>query len=178
MKRLLTRQDGFSLMELLVAVAVMAILLAGAFGLMSTSLLSFQNTADQGTNIQLSRSLLNAVSDEVRNATAVQTPAFISGTAHSSQVLDYTFPDAVAPNRRIAMGTGSDANNVLILNRSNSSVIQRIGQGRVKAASLNFIRDAADQRVFTVNLILRSNAYTGSVDTPVSTVITTLNSGT
>lgn len=176
--RLLNKQNGVSLAEVLVAVAVMALLMAGAYGVLSTSVLSFQNTADQGANIQLSRNVLNAISDEVRSAMAIQAPAFVSGTAQGSQVLDYTSPDVAAPNRRITMGTGSDSKNVLILNRSNNAVIKNVGQGRIKAASLNFVRDAADQRVISVSLILQSDAYTGSIDTPVSTVITTLNSGT
>ena len=68
--------------------------------------------------------------------------------------------------------------NVMIVNRDTSAVIARIGQGRVKPASLTFSRSGADQRVITVDLVFQSNSYGGSIDTPVSTVVTTLNSGT
>ena len=169
---------GFSLVELLVAVAVTALLLAATFGVLATSILSFQNTADQGANVQISREALNRISNEIRNATAIQSPAFTSGTATAGTILNYTSPDIASPNRRIAMGSGTDVNNILIINRDNNAVIQRIGQGRVQAGSLNFSRSGADQRVFTVSLIFQSNAFGGSVNTPVSTVVTTLNSGT
>lgn len=171
-------RSGFSLTELLVAVAVTALLLAATFGVLATSILSFQNTADQGTNVQISRDALNKISNEIRNATAIQSPAFTSGTATTGGVLDYTSPDTASPNRRITLGTGADAKNVMIVNRDTSAVIARIGQTRVKPASLTFSRSGADQRVITVNLVFQSNSYGGSIDTPVSTVVTTLNSGT
>jgi prepilin-type N-terminal cleavage/methylation domain-containing protein len=169
---------GFSLVELLVAVSVTALLLAAVFGVLATSILSFQNTADQGANVQISRDTLNRISGEIRNATAIQAPSFTNGTATVGTILNYTSPEVGSPNRRITMGNGADANNILIINRDNGAVIQRIGQNRVRAASLSFSRSGADQRVFTVSLIFQSNAFGGSIDTPVSTVVTTLNSGT
>ena len=171
-------RSGFSLTELLVAVAVTALLLAATFGVLATSILSFQNTADQGTNVQISRDALNKISNEIRNATAIQSPAFTSGTVTTATVFDYTSPDTASPNRRITLGTGADEKNVMIVNRDTSAVIARIGQARVKPASLSFSRSGADQRVITVNMVFQSNSYGGAIDTPVSTVVTTLNSGT
>lgn len=171
-------RSGFSLTELLVAVAVTALLLAATFGVLASSIMSFQNTADQGANVQISRDAMNRISNEIRNATAIQNPAFTSGTATTGNVLNYTSPDTASPNRRITLGTGADAKNVMIVNRDTSAVIARIGQGRVKPASLTFSRSGADQRVITVDLVFQSNSYGGSIDTPVSTVVTTLNSGT
>ena len=178
MKNILKANEGFSLTELMVAVAVTGLLMAAAFGVLSTSILSFQNTADQGANVQLSRNAMNSISNEIRNATAILAPAFVSGSEQPSQILNYTSPNSASQNRRITMGSGTDAKNILIVNRDTNAVIERIGQGRVKAASLTFKRSGADQRVITVNLILQSNAYAGSVDTPISTVVTTLNTGT
>ena len=170
------RQEGFSLVELLIAVAVLGLLMAGAFGVLFTSIKSFQNTADQGANIQLSRGIVNAISDEIRNATAIQTPAFVSGTAQTSQVLEYTYTnniDGSVTSRQITLSS----NNILIKNIT-AGTTKTLGQGRVKAASLNFVRDKDDQRIFTVNFTLQSNSYAGSIDTPISTVVTTMNSGT
>lgn len=169
---------GFSLVELLVAVAVTAMLLAATFGVLATSILSFQNTSDQGANVQISRDALNKISNEIRNATAIQAPSFTNGTATVGTILNYTSPEIGSPNRRITIGSGADTNNILIINRDNDAVIQRLGQNRVKPASLSFSRSGADQRVITVNLVFQSNSYGGSIDTPVSTVVTTLNSGT
>ena len=170
--------SGFSLPELLVSLAVLTLVLAGVFGVLSSSVLSFQHSSDQGANIQIGRQAMNRISQEIRNAVAIQTPAFLAGTNVSGTTLDYTSPDVSNPNRRIVLGTGADAKNVLILNRDNNAILETIGQGRVKASSLNFIRSGSDQRVLTVNLVLQSNSFSGSVDTPITTVVTTLNSGT
>ena len=172
------KRAGFSLTELLVAVAVTALLLAATFGVLATSIQSFQNTADQGANVQISRDALNKISNEIRNATSIQNPSFTNGTATSGTVLDYTSPEPASPNRRITLGTGTDANNVMIVNRDTNAVIERIGQTRVKPASLTFSRSGSDRRVITVSIVFQSGSYGGSMDTPVSTVVTMLNSGT
>ena len=165
---------GFSLSEMLVVVAVMALLMAGAYGILGTSIRSFQHTADQGANVQVSRTILNALTDEIRNSTAVATPAYVSGAAQTSLYLDYTSPDTTYPSRRITMS----GNNIVILNRTNNAVIRTYGQDRVKAASLQFTRSADSRRVFTVSLILRDSSFAGAVETPVTTVVTTMNNDT
>lgn len=177
MKKRLKNNAGFSLAELMVAVAVTGLLMAGVFGVLSTSILSFQNTADQGANVQISRSVINAITEEIRNATAVSVPEFVKGTASTSLTLEYTFPNADTPHRRIAL----ISNNVVITNSDDDSVIQSFGQGRVNAISpnttppLSFVRDKDSQRVFTVNLILLNTSYDKAYETPISTVITTMN---
>ena len=180
MKKILSNKNGFSLVELMVAVAVIGLLMAGIFGVLSTSILSFQNTADQGANVQLARGVLNAISNELRNATAVSMPAVPVSAAVTESTLNYVASDA--SNRQITMGTGVDANNVLIKNLDTGTSVS-YGQGRVKAGSLQFTRswDAswtteeriANRRVFTVALVFKSSS--NATETPISTVITTLN---
>ena len=178
MRKLLQQQLGISLPELLVAVAVIGLIMAGVFGVLSTSVKSFQHTADQGANVQLARNALNEISNELRNATLVSSPVFTSGTDVAGSTVEYTFPDVATPNRRITMGTGQDANSIVVVNRADNSVIRRFGQGRIKAATLEFKRSGADRRVFAVTIIFQSAAYGGNNATPVTTVITTLNSDT
>jgi len=168
MKSVRKYQAGFSLVELLIAVAVLGILMAAAFGVLSTSIRSFQNTADQGANVQLSRTALNEISNEIRNATSV--------TVVSAASINYTSPidvlPANTPNRSIAL----NANSITITYRNaagNTVSTKSIGQGRI--ISLQIVRDAANPRVFTISVTLQSNAYAGSVATPVSTVVATLN---
>ena len=180
MKKILSNKNGFSLVELMVAVAVTGLLMAGIFGVLSTSILSFQNTADQGANVQLARGVLNEISNELRNATAVSMPAAPVSVAVTASTLNYVAADA--SNKQITMGTGADANNVLIKNLDNGTSVS-YGQGRVKAGSLQFTRswDAswtteeriANRRVFTVALVFKSSS--NATETPISTVITTLN---
>lgn len=176
MNKIMFRNNGFSLTELLVVIAVVALLMAGVFGVLSSSVKSFQNTADQGTNIQLARNAMNEISGEIRNASGITTP---TGPATA---FSYTVPDSVLPinntNRQIRMGTsGTDVNTILVVNTETNAVIKRIGQGRIKTGSMQFVRDTDNPRVVTVSLIFQSNAYAGSSETPISTVITTMNSG-
>ena len=180
MKKILSNKNGFSLVELMVAVAVTGLLMAGIFGVLSTSILSFQNTADQGANVQLARGVLNEISNELRNATAVSMPAVPVSAAVTESTLNYVASDA--SNRQITMGTGVDANNVLIKNLDTGTAVS-YGQGRVKAGSLQFTRAwnaswtaeerIANRRVFTVALVFKSSS--NATETPISTVITTLN---
>jgi prepilin-type N-terminal cleavage/methylation domain-containing protein len=165
MKKKRICRAGFSLPELLIAVAVMGMLMAAAFGVLSTSIRSFQNTADQGANVQLSRSALNDISNEIRNATAV--------TVVTPSSITYTVPTDVlplnTPNRSIALNT----NSIIITYNSaagNTVSTRSIGQGRIN--SLQIVRNA---RVFTITITLQSNAFAGSIATPVSTVVTMLN---
>ena len=181
MKKLLRQQTGMSLPELLVAVAVVGLIMAGVFGVLSTSIQSFQHTADQGANVQLARNALNEISNELRNATLVSSPVFTSGTDAAATAVDYTYPDTqipARPNRRITMGAGPDANSIVVVNRDDNSVIRRFGQGRIQSATLEIKRSGTDRRMFTVTIVFHSNAYNGNSATPVTTVITTLNSET
>ena len=168
MKNTQINQAGFSLVELIVAVAVMVLLMAGAFGVLATSIRSFQNTTDQGANVQLSRNALNEISNEIRNATSV--------TVVSASSINYTSPVDVlpinTPNRSIALNTNSIT--ITYKNAAGNIIsVKNIGQGRIN--SLQIVRDATNTRIFTVSISLQSNAYPGSVSTPVSTVVTTLN---
>ena len=165
MKTVLKKQAGFSLVELLIAVAVLGMLMAAAFGLLSTSILSYQNTADQGANVQLSRNALNEISNEIRNATSV--------TVVSAASINYTSPVDVlpvnTPNRSITL----NANSIIITYKNaagNTVSTKSIGQGRIN--SLQIVQNA---RVFTITVTLQSNAFAGSIATPVSTVVTMLN---
>jgi prepilin-type N-terminal cleavage/methylation domain-containing protein len=168
MKTMQRNQAGFSLVELMIAVAVLGMLMAAAFGVLSTSIRSYQNTADQGANVQQSRNALNEISNEIRNATAV--------TVVSAASITYTSPTDMAPvntpNRSITL----NANSIVITYKNaagNTVSTKSIGQGRI--SSLQIVQDAANSRMFTISVTLQSNAYAGSVATPVTTVVTKLN---
>lgn len=161
-------QAGFSLVELMIAVAVLGLLMAAAFGVLSTSIRSYQNTADQGANVQLSRNAMNEISNEIRNATSV--------TVVSAESINYTSPVDVVPvntpNRSIALNSNSIT--ITYKNAAGNTVsTKNIGQGRIN--SFQIVRDATQSRIFTISISFQSNAYTGSVSTPLSTVVTTLN---
>ena len=149
-------RSGFSLTELLVAVAVTALLLAATFGVLATSILSFQNTADQGANVQLARGVLNEISNELRNATNITVIA--TNPANLSYSID-------SQPRQIQLSS----KNILI---AKNGVTSSIGQGRI--SSLKIDRDVTNARIFTVSIVVQSSV-SGAVATPVTTVITTLN---
>ena len=154
--KILSEKNGFSLVELMVAVAVTGLLMAGIFGVLSTSILSFQNTADQGANVQLARGVLNEISNELRNATNITVIA--TNPANLSYSID-------SQPRQIQLSS----KNILI---AKNGVTSSIGQGRI--SSLKIDRDVTNARIFTVSIVVQSSV-SGAVATPVTTVITTLN---
>ena len=154
--KILSEKNGFSLVELMVAVAVTGLLMAGIFGVLSTSILSFQNTADQGANVQLARGVLNEISNELRNATNITVIA--TNPANLSYSID-------SQPRQIQLSS----KNILI---AKNGVTSSIGQGRI--SSLKIDRDVTNVRIFTVSIVVQSSV-SGAVATPVTTVITTLN---
>lgn len=157
MKKILSNKNGFSLVELMVAVAVTGLLMAGIFGVLSTSILSFQNTADQGANVQLARSALSEIANELRNATNI--------TVIATNPANLTYSIDSQPHQ-----IQLSSKNVLI---TKNGVTSSIGQGRIN--SLEIIqKDATNPRVFTVSIVVQSSV-SGAVPTPVTTVITTLN---
>ena len=156
MKKLLSENAGFSLVELMVAVAVTGLLMAGVFGVLSTSILSYKNTADQGTNIQLARKALSEISNELRNATSINV--IKTDPAHLTYTVDGT-------SHQILMSS----NNILI---TKAGQTESIGQGRIN--SLEIKRDATNSRVFTISIVVKSSE-SNALSTPVSTVVTTLN---
>ena len=91
-KRWADGEKGFSLVELLVAAAILGMVMAGVFEMMSTSIQSFQNTADQGANVQLAREMVNDIANEIRSATLISLPAFTSGSDSAGTTLQYTYP--------------------------------------------------------------------------------------
>lgn len=168
MRKFLRQQAGIGLPELMVAVAVIGLIMAGVFGVLSTSVKSFQHTADQGANVQLARNSLNEISNELRNATSV---TIISPNSITYVVSPDVFAESF-PNRSIALY----ANSIVISYKDSLGATvstKTLGQGRI--GSLQIIYDSNIPRMYTVKISLQSNAYPGAIASPVSTVVTTLN---
>lgn len=168
MGKIFKQRTGLGLAELLVVVAVMGLLMAGAFGVLSTSVKSFQHTADQGANVQLARNVLNEITDELRKATSV---TIVSASSITYKVSSAAFEES-NPNRAIALS----ANSVVITYKDsagNTVSAKTLGQGRV--GSLQIIQDSTNTRLYTVKISLQSGAYPGAIVSPVSTVVSTLN---
>lgn len=156
MKKILSNKIGFSLVELMVAVAVTGLLMAGIFGVLSTSILSFQNTADQGANVQLARGAMSEISNELRNATNI--------TVIATNPANLTYSIDSQPHQ-----IQLSSKNILI---TKNGVTSSVGQGRIN--SLQIDRDVTNARVFNVSIVVQSSV-SGAIATPVTTVITTLN---
>lgn len=171
MKRYIANYRGFTLAELLVSIAIIGLVLAGITGVFSAAIPAFRYTADQGANLPSSRNAIHLISNEIRNALAISSPAYSLGATTTGAVLDYTASGA--SSRRIAMGTGADANTILISDLATGTVLSRMAPGR--ALSITFNRDGTDKRKVSVALVLKNPAEANAADTRLTTTVTTLN---
>lgn len=114
--RRLNNQDGLTLTELVIGVAVMALIMAAVFGVLSSSIKAQTYGMSQEASFNEVRRAMATISQELRYATGVTLPA--------GNEIRYT-RDGDA-TRRIYLGTGADAGTILIVR---SSGTEKIGKG-------------------------------------------------
>ncbi|WP_378956352.1 type II secretion system protein J [Pelosinus sp. sgz500959] len=140
MTTLLSNRKGFTLVELVIGIAIMTITLAGLFNVLSVAIKSYQFSQKQVYEFQQSRLAINTVIDDLRNATEVTSPE--KGVSQSSinykiNTIDYT----------IQIGSGQDAGKLM---KGTTAITPNV----VKTVS--FTRDATDGRILKVTVILHS----------------------
>lgn len=163
---------GFTLVELLIGMAILSILMAGMFGVLSTSLSSFRYLYTQNRNIEDARQAINTLSDELRYAKSITT--------------------GPANNETLSLGDGNSLVYVVSVNgvevtrtltrdaTAKTFVLQggtvtgypaySFGSGIVTALSVQRTDDATNQKVkFTISITTHDTSYAGG--SPVTTSV-------
>lgn len=163
------RNNGFTLVELLIGMAMMAVLMAAIAGVLSSSMNSFSYSMSKAHSLQPARTAINQIGDSVRyTAAAISNPALGS----SGNELDFT--DSTSNSYRIYVpSTGSNANTIIIT--KNGIVASSLAAGMVQPTSVSFIRDATDASKLTIRITLNDNAYSNSPGTTVSSLFALAN---
>ena len=147
-------------MELLVGMAILAIILGSIATSMNSAMRSYQYNMSQGRNVMSTREVLNAISDELRYATAISvatgTPVTI---LDGSTTVTYTVNSA-ARTISATVGTPATTYNLVINGRTISVNNLR---------SITFTRTAAKQ--LDISILENNASYTGS---PTMTTVTTI----
>ena len=166
--RILNNHRGFSLVELLIGIAILAIIMAAVFGVLSASVTSQQYNFDEGANIQDARVTLNEVSNQLRNATSLSNTL-----AHS---LTYRVLNDTS-DRTIALGSGTDAGYVLITD--SAGVTKKYGSGRIVSLDFTYAsvgETAPYKRKISIQVQVKNPARSGAPLSDLTTSVVTLNS--
>jgi len=104
------KNNGFTIIEMLVAVAIVAMLLATVAVALHGSLVSYRENEKIAETVQVARVVLNRLVSEVRTADAVEygpQRVTIIPPANSEQVteIEYELDGGVLYYRRVVMGT-------------------------------------------------------------------------
>lgn len=128
-------ERGLTLAELVVGMAVMALVMAAVFGLLSSSIGAQTYGMKQEASFTEARRAMATISDELRYAT-VTAPA---AGATASQI---SYTTRSGENRTISLGAGADAGTVLIARTGGT---ERVGKGLIQ--TLTFARHTSEALV-------------------------------
>ncbi|MEG6584230.1 prepilin-type N-terminal cleavage/methylation domain-containing protein [Dendrosporobacter sp. 1207_IL3150] len=155
MFKILTNKKGFTLVELIVGMAIMVIILTGVLGIMRSSIQSYDFSKKRVYEAQQSRVAINAIIDDLRNATAITEPT--KGNTQDS--ITYTLN---AANHTIELGSGQDEGRLM---RDATAMTSNI------VTNISFARDAADGRIIAVRATLNSPDNRSSDEFVIETVV-------
>lgn len=166
-KHALKTELGFTLVELIIGMAIMGIIMSAIVGVLNVTLQSQQYNFDESANIQSERQILSSIGDEIRNATQISSP---SAGATVNTITYQKSGDT--SNRTIAIGTGSNANTIIFTDTT-GTIVKQLGTGLTQ--SLQFVRDGTITRKFTINLTVRNSTRTNAPSNTTYTIVYTLN---
>lgn len=126
--RRLCNQNGLTLAELVIGMAVMTLIMAAVFGLLSSSVKVQNYGMSQETSFNEARAAMAAISHELRYATGVTLP--------SANEIRYTRDGDTT--RRIYAGSGADAGSILIVR---STGTEKFGKGLMQAPVFQLLTD-------------------------------------
>lgn len=155
------KRRGFSLAELLIGMAILALVLAPIAMNFQFTTKVYQYNMSQGRNIMSTRDAVNALSDELRYATAVSVDAGKTVTLPGTSIT-YTVNSA---SRTIFAAAGSPT--TLTVNGKTLSI------GNLQ--SVTFARDASNGKIMRITVVENNAAYSGSPTLTTTTVITMPN---
>ena len=154
-------EQGFTLVELLIGMAILIIIMNGIYGVLTSSIRSYQYNFAQGENIQSGRQVLNEITKDIKNATtgiSITTP---SPNPTNSSTLHYSI---LADSYVVSLDSGTKA--VVI---SKNGTARSIGTGRIERMLFTSVQNGA-KREITIQLYLRDDPAQ-----PMETTVTTLN---
>jgi len=162
-KFIVKKQQGFTLVEVIVGMSIMIIIMSGILGVLVTSYRSQQYNFDETANTQEGRQIIMKISTEIKNATEIISPV-TGGTANT---ITYR-KNGDTGNRSIYLETST---NTVIITDPAENIIQRLAVNR--SDSLSFERESP--RKIAVTVTLKNSQRTDAPSNRISTVIYTLN---
>ncbi len=157
-------QRGLTLVELVIGMAVMALVMAAVFGVLSSSVSVQSYGVNQEASFNHVRSVLNAISEELRYSTVTAPAAGVPANE-----ISYTTRDG--ESRRIYRGTTDAETNLIVITRPAGNLL--LGNGLVQAPT--FTRAAApnDDRIIRITLTATSGTGATAATITLSTDVRT-----
>ncbi len=128
------RQSGFSLVEVLIGIALLAVMLAAVAGVLKTGIMSSKFTLSLGNVLAPARHAANRLSDHLRIE-----PVSVTSPVAGGSVTQMTYTDAPESGNTYAIYCDSVTRAIVIT--KNGSVIETLASGVVQ--SVTFLRDTA-----------------------------------
>lgn len=129
-------QQGFTLVELIVGIAILTLIMSGTYVILASSVKSYTYNIEQGKNIQDSRRIFNEITAGIKNATAISLT--------NSKTLNYS----------IANGAGTD-HYIISLDADTIKLEQKLEESTV------LVKSWASGQVDGLNFTLE-NVFNGS----------------
>ena len=155
----MSRNDqGFTLVELIIGMAIFVLIMSGTFGILASSVKSYQYNFEQAQNIQDSRQLFNEITKGIKNATTITIP--------NSSTLNYSITtNTVTDHYVISLNSITSA----VEFKKNTDTTRNFGAGRV--SNILFLSsNSGSKKEIAIELYFKSN-----VAQPIKTAVTTLN---
>jgi prepilin-type N-terminal cleavage/methylation domain-containing protein len=146
-------ERGFTLVELIIGIAIMALIMAAVFGVLSSSVATKNYGMSQEASFTQARTVMTAVADELRQAT-ITSPA-VGSSASDIQYTYYNISTAVSESRSISLSGG-----YVTITRAAGS--QQLGGGLIQ--TLTFNRESASLVKLTVTAATQTGGTGASLN--------------
>lgn len=133
-------QKGYTLVELVVGMAIMTIIMTGILGVLGVSVTSYHYAQKRTYEVQQARIAVNELISDLQKATTITEPA--KGATSSRAV--YAIG---SDNYTVEMGTGANAGCIV---RNGNRITANI------VKDITFARDSSDGRMMTVTVVLNN----------------------
>lgn len=157
-------QRGFTLVELVIGMAVMALVMAAVFGVLSSSVNVQSFGVNQEASFNQIRSVLNTISEELRYSTVTAPAAGVTANE-----ISYTTRDG--ETRRIYRGTIGVETNMIVITRPGGNLL--LGNGLIQAPTFTCAAAPNDDRIITITLTATSGTGATAATITLSTNVRT-----
>lgn len=160
-------EQGFTLVELIVGMAILTLIMSGTYGILATSVKSYQYNFEQGKNIQDSRQIFNEITKGIKNATAITITAPTPNPKDTS-ILSYSITDtSTSVTDTYVVSLDTDTSAIMI---QKNGTIQTVGTGRVDKIKVTSTNRGSKKEI-NIQLFFKNSDPTK----PTQTTVTTLN---